>query len=640
MTSAGLGLCRNRHGNQFHTRIHIPKDLAPLIGRAEIRLSLGTEVRLYAIQAARLIHARKITAFDEVRAVMKESDAIPTVQQQAELRKHLLAVIQRRQQVSTLPDEADLADAQIYAQQADEAHERQQLIDAAHTLSAEDIEAVMLIAHEKLSELQLQRVTIEKTEAARQAAIQVAAKSMNEAHQAHEEGAQARALAHAVVQRASEREIVQAQEKSAMAAQMANLALKVAAAGSKIESKECPATAPDDSIKFSDLVAEFDSVTSVGKRARTNDQYQQEADMFMWVMGDLPISQITGRVMAQFWHVIKQLPPNVNKAKRYQGKSPQQIIALGNAPVNIRTAKQRLDRLGSIFAWALNKSSNADQWRSRMNRNPVESLVLTRDEKSDLNAKSKCRPFSDDDLHKLFTGIRVEGSGSKAVAYGYGAQRFKKRCQYWLPLLALLTGARGNELAQLRLSDIRQDADHVHYLHINELPDEDGQRRKSTKNSASKRKIPLHPRLQGWGFIDYVQHLKELGHVFLFPELRPQDVDGRDIFSSEMTKWFKRFREALGVVKNEDGDIVFHSFRHTVTTRLHSAGVNDTDVADILGHEQATEAGRTYLHTDMSYKLANLVKMKLPCETLDDVPSWREVEFDETLPSLGLIRER
>lgn len=632
MTSAGLGLCRNRHGNQFHTRIHIPKDLAQWIGRAEIRLSLGTEVRRYAIRAARLIHARKITAFDEVRAVMKESDATPTVQQQEELRKHLLAVIQRRQQGSTLPDEADLVDAQIYAQQADEAHERQHLINAARTMSAEDIEAALMVAHEQLIELQQQRVAIEQTEVARQAAIQVAATSMREARQAHEEGAQARALAHAVAQRAAEREVVQAQEKSAMATQMANLALKVAAVGSKNEFKERPATVPDDTIKFSDLVAEFDAVTSVGKRGRTNAQYLQEADMFKWVLGDLPISQITGQVMTQFWQVIKQLPPNINKAKRYQGKSPHQIIALGDAPVNIRTAKQRLDRLGSIFAWALSKSANADQWRSLMNRNPVESLVLTRDEKSDLNARTKRRPFSDDDLHKLFTGIRVEGSGAKAVAYGYGAQRFKKRCQYWLPLLALLTGARGNELAQLRLSDIRRDADSVHYLHINELPDEDGQRRKSTKNSASQRKVPLHPHLQEWGFLDYVQHLKELGHVFLFPELRPQDVDGREVFGSEMTNWFKRFREALGVVKNEDGDIVFHSFRHTVTTRLHSAGVSDTDVADILGHEQATEAGRTYLHTDMSYKLANLVKMNLPSSTMNAVPCWHEIDFSETLP--------
>jgi integrase len=629
MTSAGLGLCRNRHGNQFHTRIHIPKDLAPWIGRVEIRLSLGTEVRRYAIRAAMLIHARKITAFDEVRAVMKDSDATPTLQQQAELRKHLLALIRRRQQDSTLPDEADLGDAQIYAQQADEAHERQQLINAARTMSAEDIGAALMVAYEHLIELQQQRVTIEQTEVARQAAIQVAAKSMNEAYQAHAEGAKARAQARAVVQQAAEREVVQAQEKSAMATQMANLALKVAVVGSKNEIKERPATVPDDTIKFSDLVAEFDAVTSVGKRGRTNAQYLQEAEMFKWVMGDLPISQITGQVMTQFWQVIKQLPPNINKAKRYQGKSPQQIIALGDEPVNIRTAKQRLDRLGSIFAWALTKSTSADQWRCRINRNPVESLVFTRNEKSDLNAKSKRRPFSDDDLHKLFTGIRIEGSGSKAVPYGYGAKRFKKRCQYWLPLMALLTGARGNELAQLRLSDIRRDTDNVYYLHINELPDEDGQRRKSTKNSASQRKVPLHPRLQEWGFLDYVRRLKELGHVFLFPELRPQDVDGREVFGSEMTNWFKRFRESLGVVKNDDGDIVFHSFRHTVTTRLHAAGVSDTDVADILGHEQATEAGRTYLHTDMKYKLSTIVKMRLPDATLNAVPNWCEIEFGE-----------
>lgn len=87
MQAAGLGLCRNRHGNQFHTRIHIPKDLAPMLGCAEVRLSLGTEVRRYAIASARLVHSRKITAFDEMRAVMDNKNTSPTPEQQAEARR-------------------------------------------------------------------------------------------------------------------------------------------------------------------------------------------------------------------------------------------------------------------------------------------------------------------------------------------------------------------------------------------------------------------------------------------------------------------------------------------------------------------------------------------------------------------------
>lgn len=628
MTTAGLGLCRNRHGNQFHTRIHIPKDLAPLLGRAEMRLSLGTELRRYAIEAARLVHAWKITAFDEIRTVMKNSDASPSAAQQAELRERFLDVLQRRQKGAPEHDEADVTDAAAYAKQADD----QAMKELGKSLSPEDIEALLMVAQDQLDEARLHRNIAANNEMARKAAIQVAGMSMNEALVARGEAVKAKELAHSVARQSSERVIEQAKAMSSMANQMADLATRAASASTTVEVKEAPSTISKEAVKFSDLVAEFDRVTSVGKRGRTNSQYLQEAEIFKWVIGDLPVCSITEKVMAQFWQVIKQLPPNLNKPKIYQGKSAEEIIALGNATVHIRTAKQRLDRLGSIFIWALKKSPDPDHWLIHKNRNPAAAVVFTREEKSALNAKNPRRPFSDVDLQKLFTGQKLEGSGNKVKAYGYSAKRFKKRTQYWLPLLALLTGARGNELAQLRLSDIRHSTDKVPYFYINELPDEDGQRRKTTKNTASQRKTPLHPRLQALGFLDYVEHLRGLGHEFLFPELRPQDVDGREVFGSEMTNWFKRFREALGVIKNEEGDIVFHSFRHTVTTRLHAAGVNDTDVADILGHEQATEAGRTYLHSDMSYKLANLVKMQLPSETLDAVPSWREVDFSEALP--------
>lgn len=633
MQTAGLGLCRNRHGNQFHTRIHIPKDLVQLVGRAELRLSLGTEVRRYAIRSARLIHALKITAFDELRTVM-DTTLDPTPEQQAQARERLLRRVLERREALGAPDGQEGADEALYAIEADRQQAQERLTEMAQQMSHDDVLALLMVAEEKRGEVLQCQSAIAAADMNRQAAIEVAARSLNEAEQAKLKAAKSEQEARVVSGMAAKSAFEHAQVVSGMAMQMAELSLKAVSA----KSKESPSTASATAgaarpVMFSELVAEFDAVTSVGKRGRTNAQYLQEAKMFEWVMGDMPVCDITEQVMAQFWQIIKQLPPNINKSKRYQGKSPEEIIELGDAPVNIRTAKQRLDRLGSIFVWALKKSANPDHWGIHRSRNPVAAVVLTREEKSDLNVKSQRRPFSDEDLHKLFTGQKVEGTGAKAASYGYGARRFKKRTQYWLPLLALLTGARGNELAQLRLSDICRDASNVPYLHINELPDEDGQRRKSTKNTASQRKTPLHPRLVALGFLDYVQHLKERGHLFLFPELRPEDVGGREVFGSEMTNWFKRFREGLGVVKNEDGEIVFHSFRHTVTTRLHSAGVNDTDVADILGHEQATEAGRTYMHMDMSYKLANLVKMNLHSETLDAVPSWREVAFGEALPA-------
>ncbi|MBF5007960.1 DUF6538 domain-containing protein [Diaphorobacter caeni] len=134
MQTAGLGLCRNRHGNQFHTRIHIPKDLIRLVGRAEMRVSLGTEARRYAISSARAIHARKITAFDELRALMSSRKTDPTPEQQEEARKRLLEHMrgQLARQALKYPPEYD---SQGDAQEADRERELNVQIAALDALA-------------------------------------------------------------------------------------------------------------------------------------------------------------------------------------------------------------------------------------------------------------------------------------------------------------------------------------------------------------------------------------------------------------------------------------------------------------------------------------------------------------------------
>lgn len=118
MQTAGLGLCRNRHGNQFHTRIHIPRDLTGVLGKREIRISLGTEVRRSAIAAARLLHAGKIAAFDKLRAAMCEDKILASSPEEREQQRvRLLEIIRQRLEVRQ-PHHPE--DAARFAQEADE----------------------------------------------------------------------------------------------------------------------------------------------------------------------------------------------------------------------------------------------------------------------------------------------------------------------------------------------------------------------------------------------------------------------------------------------------------------------------------------------------------------------------------------
>jgi len=56
---------------------------------------------------------------------------------------------------------------------------------------------------------------------------------------------------------------------------------------------------------------------------------------------------------------------------------------------------------------------------------------------------------------------------------------------------------------------------------------------------------------------------------------------------------FNRLRTRLGIVRDR---VAFHSFRHTVGDRLRKAGVQESDIAAVLGHEDQRITSRVYGH--------------------------------------------
>lgn len=111
-------------------------------------------------------------------------------------------------------------------------------------------------------------------------------------------------------------------------------------------------------------------------------------------------------------------------------------------------------------------------------------------------------PYEIDDLNRIFScpiyalGERPQGGGGEAA--------------YWLPLLALYTGARLEELGQLRRKDIKE-SDGLWYITIT-----DEAEGASLKTHSSRRAIPIHPELCRLGFVDYAHAQREK----LFQDLR------------------------------------------------------------------------------------------------------------------------
>ncbi|MBK6511599.1 MAG: hypothetical protein IPG06_20595 [Haliea sp.] len=89
-----------------------------------------------------------------------------------------------------------------------------------------------------------------------------------------------------------------------------------------------------------------------------------------------------------------------------------------------------------------------------------------------------------------------------------------KHSQQWLPVLALYTGARQTELAQLLITDVVQ-IDGIWCLNIT---DQGNDQKLKTKLQCI---VPIHKGLIAQGFLDYFRDIEKSKHKQLWPTLKP-----------------------------------------------------------------------------------------------------------------------
>lgn len=189
------------------------------------------------------------------------------------------------------------------------------------------------------------------------------------------------------------------------------------------------------------------------------------------------------------------------------------------------------------------------------------------------------QPFSAADLKSIFDA-EVFQSGERPTG-GAGEAAF------WLPLLALLSGARQGELAQLRVMDLAEDAElGVWYLDIGTAGG------RGIKTASSQRQVPLHPALVDIGLLRYRAGLVAAGvrpDASLWPAL---NIEREAQPAGAWSKWFTRFlRKAVGIA---DPTKVFHSFRHTFKRMARDAGLHEEMHDALTGHAGGGGVGRGY----------------------------------------------
>jgi len=326
------------------------------------------------------------------------------------------------------------------------------------------------------------------------------------------------------------------------------------------------------------LRAAYDAwVRTEPRKKSTELEFARGIDRFVELHGDLDVVQINRGHVREFRDAA-QLVPTGRSGKLLKATLPQLVDYSRAHPevprIKAATVNKWLNCLGAVLNWSRKNGLIPDevQWSD-----PVSGMRLTEE-------RSNRQPWEPEELSLLF--------GSPIYLQGERPLGGKGEAAFWLPFLAIFSGARLNELAPLSADDVKLDAaSGVRFITIIE----DQEAGRSVKTDSAVRAVPIHPELIRIGFLDFVDHVRRSGgsSARLFPKLTPGPKGG---FGEAFSKWFGRYKRDLGI---DNPSSVFHSFRHGFKDALRAAGVNE-DVNDALtGHSGGNAVARGYGWKDM-----------------------------------------
>lgn len=293
---------------------------------------------------------------------------------------------------------------------------------------------------------------------------------------------------------------------------------------------------------------------------------------------DTDVRSITLEMSHSVKSVLLHYPRNRNKNPATRNRSLEELIKHNDIEkINAQTINKYLQTYGTMFEWA--------RKNGYVTENVFSGLTIRSTKRSAIVRKD----FESQQISRIYNTI-INNEGNL----------INKDYQKSGPLIGLYTGARLNEIAQIHLADIKLEDD-IWYFDLN---DDNG---KSLKTAASKRRVPVHPRLLEIGLLGYVHTLRSKGEKKLFPSFAycPKNGWGR-----ALGRWFNdTFLPELGM---KSKSLVFHSLRHTVTNSLQRADVQDNIVKSIVGHTRSDMLGKHYSSSGFKLRQLHEALLKLP----------------------------
>ncbi|WP_155243258.1 site-specific integrase [Brucella anthropi] len=310
------------------------------------------------------------------------------------------------------------------------------------------------------------------------------------------------------------------------------------------------------------------------KAIKDADQYLKTVEMFIGLMGDLPVGKITFETAAEFRELILQMPATHGKGG---AASPKKELARAKADkslprVTMKTAKRHFSGMNSVWKWLIFKKHV-----------PATTQPFSGHSFPGTKSKKSARDdWSREDLQRLFTSREYRDAPASSALH-------------WLPLISLHSGMRLEEICRLRPATDIIVKDGAPCFDISPREGWD------PKTESGTRIIPIHSWLIRHGIMDFVKQQRARGAEHLFS---PELVSHKGSISSAFSREFSKLKINLGV----GSKTTFHSFRHSFRTVLESTDLKESHIDAVMGHEGGGSEGRTYTKRVSTAKLRQVVE--------------------------------
>lgn len=211
--------------------------------------------------------------------------------------------------------------------------------------------------------------------------------------------------------------------------------------------------------------------------------------------------------------------------------------------------------------------------------------------------------FSPEEALKLASLPLFTGCESPSRIWNPG-DFFIQNFLYWGYVLALVTGMRPAEIAQVRCTDLISIEDEEGVVWFFDFTD----RLKDAKTSTSRRMVPLLPLVIELGLVERRDILMAAGHDRLFPEWTPLvKTTGETKWGHALSKSWQYIKKKFGFTRN---GVTLYSARHWFAQRLDEVGqLAERSRHLAMGHSTSgkSKARLTYGAQTLSLGIARMI---------------------------------